>query len=98
VSFSGDRGAAGARILVDGVEIGRLPTKPGDWATAAQIADSTQGLYGFYARVHSGPHRITAITLTNDTLTGPFESHESADVFVSTASGRVRFFPGTVMK
>lgn len=90
LDFSGDRGAAGATILVDGREIGRLPTTPADWATQAEVADSTFSCYQFDARVPIGRHEIMAITLRGDTLRGEFESKESGGAFVKTSEGTIR--------
>lgn len=90
IDFSGDRGAAGASILVDGREIGRLPTTPGDFVTEVEIADSTRACYQFDYRIPLGHHQIMAITLRGDTLRGEFESKESGGVFVKTSEGIIR--------
>ena len=95
VMFSGDRGAAGARIIVDSLEIGRLPTEPADWASPADIADSALGVYQFDARVKLGRHLVVAITANADTLRGEFESHESASVHVSTCDKKIRSASGS---
>ena len=76
--------------MVDGLEVGRIPESPGSWASRADIADTTSGIYAFYARVRLGHRRVLVVTPSGDTLRGEFEARESADVFVSTSEGRIR--------
>lgn len=88
VRFAGDRGASEAKILVDDVEVGRLP------GVATKSADSTEMVVEMYARIGLGPHRVTAITTAGDTIHGQFESHESADVHVKSSARLIKSYRG----